>query len=338
MATKGIDVSKHQGVIDWEKVKASGIEFAIIRCGYGGNYENQDDPQFARNVTECKRLGIPFGVYLYSYANTVEKAKSEAEHCKRLIKGLTFDFPVFYDLEDKTTGACSNALILEIAKTFVNAMQPVLTGIYANKYWRETKLTDKWYDTVPFWLAHYASKTDYKGHYDIWQYSSTGKVDGISGNCDMNYCYTDYVKATQPAQPAQTTQPATPATKSIDELAKEVIAGKYGDGEARKKALGDNYAAVQKRVNELLKSNAKKPVNTAKPAQPVNYTKGQIVNLNNTPLYASATTNKISSRKTGKYYIYDGEKTNGRYRITTAKSLCGKKPTFLYVTGWVELK
>ena len=335
MATKGIDVSKHQGKIDWEKVKASGIEFAIIRCGYGGNYANQDDPQFARNVAECKRLGIPFGVYLYSYANSVEKAKSEAEHCKRLIKGLTFDFPVFYDLEDKTTGACSNALILEIAKTFVNAMQPVLTGIYANKYWRETKLTDKWYDTVPFWLAHYASKTDYKGHYDIWQYTSAGKVDGISGHCDMNYCYTDYVKKAD--TPAQTTQPAK---KSIDEIAQEVRKGLWGNGEERRKKLeaaGYEYEAVRKRVNELIAAE-KTPVNTVKPAQPVKYTKGQIIALHHTPLYISSTAKKPSSYKSGTYYIYDGEKVNGRYKITSKKFMCGLKPAKFYVTGWVELK
>ena len=232
---KGIDVSKHQGKIDWEKVKAAGIEFAIIRCGYGGNYKKQDDPQFARNVAECKRLGIPFGVYLYSYADTVEKAKAEAAHCKRLIEGLEFDFPVFYDLEDdETTGKCSNATILKIAKAFVDGMKPKTTGIYANKYWRENKLTDKWYDTVPFWLAHYATKTTYKGHYDIWQYSDKGKVDGIEGNCDMNNCYTDYIKSAPSTTPAPAEKPVekpkdTPKQKTG---VAESFDSKYRNGKA----------------------------------------------------------------------------------------------------------
>lgn len=324
MKTKGIDVAKYQGKIDWEKVKAAGIEFAIIRCGYGGDFAMQDDPQFSRNVSECKRLGIPFGVYLYSYADTVEKAKSEAEHVKRLIKGLEFDFPVFYDLEDEKTAKCSNALILEMAKAFVNGMQPKLTGIYANKYWRTTKLTDKWYDTVPFWLAHYTKETDYKGHYDIWQYSDTGSVNGILGNVDMNYCYTDFSK--KPEKPIEDVS----SKKTVAEIANEVILGKWGNGFERKERLeaaGYNYDVIQNKVNEIL-GNKKKPASFAA---------GQPVYLEHTPLYVSATAKKPSSYKTGKYYIYDGEKVNGRYKITARKFMCGLKPSKFYVTGWVEL-
>ena len=91
---KGMDVSKFQGEIDWEKAKAAGIDFAIIRCGFGGEWDGQeenwaqDDPQWRRNADECTRLGIPFGAYLYSYATTVEEARSEADHVARLL-GLT---------------------------------------------------------------------------------------------------------------------------------------------------------------------------------------------------------------------------------------------------------
>ena len=97
---KGIDVSQHQGKIDWEMVKISGIDFAVIRCGYGMDQTDQDDDQWLRNVSECERLGIPYGVYLYSYADTVEKAKSEADHVIRLIKDKKLSYPVYYDLED----------------------------------------------------------------------------------------------------------------------------------------------------------------------------------------------------------------------------------------------
>lgn len=84
---RGIDVSHNQGVIDWKKVKADGVDFAIIRCGYGANQREQDDRQWLDNVLECEKYGIPYGAYLYSYADTVAKAKSEAAHVLRLVRG-----------------------------------------------------------------------------------------------------------------------------------------------------------------------------------------------------------------------------------------------------------
>ena len=101
-AKKIIDVSVFQGVIDWEKVKPH-IDGAILRCGYGMDQQDQDDKQFKRNADECTRLGIPFGVYIYSYATSIEKAKSEAAHVLRLIKGYKLSYPVYLDLEESGT-------------------------------------------------------------------------------------------------------------------------------------------------------------------------------------------------------------------------------------------
>ena len=111
----GIDVSEHNGVINWEQVKASGIDFAIIRCGYGMDQTDQDDKQWVRNVTECERLGIPYGVYIYSYATNTERARSEAEHVLRLIQGRNLSYPVYFDMEDKSTETADHAAI---AQTF----------------------------------------------------------------------------------------------------------------------------------------------------------------------------------------------------------------------------
>ena len=94
---RGIDVSAHQGDINWEKAKAAGVEFAIIRCGFGSDIKEQDDGKFQRNVSECERLEIPYGVYLYSYADSMEKARSEARHTLRMLNGRKPDYPVFYD-------------------------------------------------------------------------------------------------------------------------------------------------------------------------------------------------------------------------------------------------
>lgn len=240
---KGIDVSYHNGVIDWRKVKAAGIQFAIIRCGYGSDLKQQDDKQFKNNVIGCQKNGIPFGVYLYSYATNTSQARSEAEHVIRLVKGLKFDFPVFYDLEDdRIKKSCTRAEIAENTEVFCNTVSKAgyEVGIYANKYWFTNVLTEPIFNTYDRWVAQYADKCTFTGNYTMWQYSSTGKVNGINGYVDMNYCYKNYVVNT--------------TKKTNTEIAKEVFAGLWGNGTERKKnieAAGYNYNAIQALVNKL---------------------------------------------------------------------------------------
>ena len=243
-----IDVSEHQGKIDWEKVKPQ-IDGAILRCGYGSDYEDQDDSCFKYNADECTRLGIPFGVYLYSYADSIEKAKSEAAHVLRLIKGYMLSYPVYLDLEESGTQngaverACVFGDIIEAAGYWC--------GIYANLYWWE-KILKGGLERFTKWVAQYYSKCEYTGtHLDIWQYSSKGKVDGIKGNVDMNECYRDL-----PAEilGCKTTTQTT-AEKIVEELAREVIAGKWDNGGVRRRKLtaaGYDYETVQALVNKML--------------------------------------------------------------------------------------
>ena len=187
---KGIDVSQYQGTIDWERVKASGIDFAIIRCGYGMNQTDQDDNQWLRNVSECERLGIPYGVYLYSYANTVEKARSEADHVIRLIEDRKLSYPVYYDLEEDSLSKLSNSKLAQITETFTGRLKASgysNVGIYANKSWFEKKLTDKIFQKYPRWIAQYNSLCTYSGSYVMWQCTNKGTVNGINGNVDINF-------------------------------------------------------------------------------------------------------------------------------------------------------
>lgn len=190
---KGIDVSTFQGDIDWQRVKDSGIEFAIIRCGYGDNLEQYDDAQWKRNADECMRLEIPFGAYLYSYAASIGEAESEAAHALRLLKGYNLSYPIYLDLEDRVVGACSNELIGQMADTFCTALQAegYEVGIYANLNWWNNRLTSSAFDNPTWhkWVAQYNSSCTYAGEYSMWQYSSSGSVDGINGNVDMNYWY-----------------------------------------------------------------------------------------------------------------------------------------------------
>lgn len=188
---KGIDVSEHQKVIDWDAVKADGIDYAIIRCGYGNNESSQDDKYWLRNVSECERLGIPYGVYIYSYATTVANAKSEAQHVLRLIQGHNLSYPVYFDMEDKSTVNTSSDLKGQMAKAFCDTITAAgyKAGVYANLNWWNTYLTSPVFDNASWskWVAQYNTTCDYSGSYDMWQCTSSGKVNGISGGVDVNF-------------------------------------------------------------------------------------------------------------------------------------------------------
>lgn len=200
-SAQGIDVSYHQGVINWEKVKNTGkVDFVIIRCGYGMNEWDeskqtwtQDDPQWEYNTSECERLNIPYGVYLYSYADTTEKAKSEAEHVIRLLEGKKLSYPIYYDMEDASVMNSSNVTAAkagQIAQTFLNTMKAAgynNLGVYSSKYNFETKLTASVFNQYPKWIAQYSSTCNYKKNYQMWQCSKTAVINGISENVDYNY-------------------------------------------------------------------------------------------------------------------------------------------------------
>jgi lysozyme len=251
MSKQVIDVSKHNGVIDWAKVKASGIFGAIIRCGYGDNIASQDDVQFKNNVKGCIENSIPFSVYIYSYAKTNAQIESEAKHVMRLIEPYKniLSFPVYLDLEEKGTenGAVARARIF--AKILQDNGYKV--GMYANQYWWNNFL--KGLDEYPKWVAKYSDTKPNVKDYVMWQYTSTARVDGIKGNVDMSYFYGEVDSKPISAEP-------TPRYESNQEVAEEVIAGKWSNGEERKKRLteaGYDYNAIQKIVNGMLNSTPK---------------------------------------------------------------------------------
>lgn len=187
----GIDVSHHNGTIDWAKVKKAGIKYVIIRCGYGDNYTSQDDKKWTYNVAQCEKLGIQYGVYIYSHATNATMAKSEADHCIRLLKGHNPHYPVYLDLEDEDQANLSNAKLKTVTVTWANKIKAAgyTPGVYSSKYWWTTKLTSTDYDNYSKWVAQWNKECTYTGMYHMWQYSSTGSVSGISGNVDMDYWY-----------------------------------------------------------------------------------------------------------------------------------------------------
>ena len=188
---KVIDVSEHNQDIDWEKVKNSDIDFAILRVGYGNDVSYQDDKKWQYNVSECTRLGIPFGVYIYSYAENTTEAESEADHVLRLIKGYNLAYPVYYDLEDNSQVSLGNATIQKFAETFCNKISNAgyQVGVYANLNWWNNYLTGSVYNNWHRWVAQYNYQCDYNGNYDMWQCTSKAQVDGISTDVDVSFYY-----------------------------------------------------------------------------------------------------------------------------------------------------
>lgn len=235
-----VDVSYHNGVIDWNKVKKSGTH-AIIRCGYIRNGKRVVDSQWERNAEECRRLGIPFGAYLYSYATTAPEALAEAEWAVELCRPYVavMQYPLFFDSEQKGTEKIAGTNATIFCNTVKNA--GFVPGIYASQSWWQENLSKVSRDYVR-WVARWSSKEPVIA-WKIWQYSNKGTVEGVpptsEGGCDLNWS-TYEIKAPS-AAPSKTYR--------VDVLADEVMQGKHGNGAARKKALGAANDVVQAIVN-----------------------------------------------------------------------------------------
>lgn len=253
----GIDVSYHQGKIDFSKIKGK-VDFVIIRAGYGNALANpkQVDKCFEDNYAGCKKYGIPCGAYWYSYATSVEDAKKEAESCIAQLKGKKFEYPIYFDLEEKTQFAKGKTVCNKLVQAFCDTLSKAgyYAGLYMSRSPLQTYISKSVAKKYPLWIAEYNSKCNYDGDYGMWQCSSKGVILGIAGNVDVNYCYVDYPSK---IKKAGKNGYKVAAKKSISTIASEVIAGKWGDGAERKaklKAAGYDYAKVQAEVNKKLAS------------------------------------------------------------------------------------
>ena len=197
---KGIDVSEHQGNINWSHVKADGIQFAIIRAGYGKEL-SQKDRQFENNYAGCKSNGIPCGVYWYSYATTVEDAKKEAQTCLKVIAGKTFEYPIYFDLEEPDQFKLGKKACSDIVQAFCDEIEKAgyYAGLYCSTYYLTNYVSEIVRKRYAVWVAQYNDKCSYTGDYGIWQKSNEGNVYGISGDVDLDECYIDYPTAIKKA-------------------------------------------------------------------------------------------------------------------------------------------
>ncbi len=191
---RGIDVSYSQGTVDWAAVKEQGMEFALIRCGYGQDQTDQDDDRWEENTAACEQYGIPYGAYLFCYARNAEEAAGEAKHALRMLEGKNLTLPVFLDMEYSAyQGDLSNETYAAIATVFCEtlAAEGYKVGVYANYDWWVSRLTDDCFDRWYRWVAQYNATCEYSEPYHIWQYTDRATVDGINGYVDANVCYLD---------------------------------------------------------------------------------------------------------------------------------------------------
>ena len=309
----GIDVSKWQGEFNFVKAKSEGVEFVILR----GAYSTIKDTKFESYYKTCKELNLPVGVYHYSMAKSVPEARSEANFLiNNVLKEKQFEYPIYMDVEDKVQGALGKDLLTDIVIAFCDTLEKAgyYVGIYSSasffaSYMHESKL-----ERFDKWIAQWSKSCTYKGNYGMWQFGGeTNKLrctiiaDVV---CDQDYCYKDYPAIIKSAglngfehkDGINTPLPEIKPLKSVLEVAQEVIDGKWGDGEERKKRLSDagyDYESIQAEVNKIYNTK-KEVIYTVKKGDTLTY----IANKFGTSVDALVKKNGIKNKN----LIYAGQK------------------------------
>lgn len=187
----GIDLSQHNIVTNWNEVTKN-VDFVIVRAGYGKEF-SQIDKKFEEYYAECKKRKIPVGCYWYSYAKSKDEAEKEANVFLKTIKGKQFEFPVFYDVEEYNIFKLGKKAVSEIITAFCEKVEKAgyFTGFYSNPNFLHNVINDTVKSKFTLWLAHWDTNTPYCV-YGVWQRSAKGKISGISGNVDIDFCEIDF--------------------------------------------------------------------------------------------------------------------------------------------------
>lgn len=248
---KGIDLSTFQRNVNYRKLKEQGIEFAILRCGYGKEL-SQKDELFETHYKGCKEVGIKVGAYLYSYCTSIKNSTLEANNCLSFIKDKTFELPIFYDLEERITKVLGKDKITKIALNFCDIIKKAgfRAGVYANLDWFRNYIDVEQIiqNNNLIWLAQWNSDFTNDLKINYWQYTNQGQVNGINGHVDLDMLIDDNLE--------NSTEIIN--KKSIEQLANEVIEGKWGvqpERQQRLEAEGYNYNEVQNLVNQKMSQN-----------------------------------------------------------------------------------
>lgn len=259
---KGIDISSYQKNLKLESVKMSGYEFAILRAGftgYGANRTKNKDSSFENFYAQAKAAKLPVGCYWYSCANTKETGIAEAEFLyENCLKGKQFEYPIYIDIEETRWQMSNKTGVTDAIIAFCEYLENkgYFVGIYSSTSWFKNQIDTKRLNAYSKWVAAWRydkPEFEYSG-FDMWQYTEQGKVDGIQ--VDLDIAYKDFPSIIKAAGlNGFKKSDKSEAKKSIDEIAREVIDGKWATGAARRaklKAAGYDYDVIQQRVNEIL--------------------------------------------------------------------------------------
>lgn len=268
----GIDVSRWQGDFDFAKAKSNeGVEFAILKAG-GGDDGLYKDRKFEDNYNKCVSCGLDKGAYFYGNAKSKADAKKEAEYFISLLKGKKFEYPVFYDVEGKMITDNGRDALTEIVKAFCETVEAAgfWTGIYSSESFFNSEMNDSELIRYSHWVARWGKSSPALtsgAQTQMWQFGGETNLlrsNRINGQtCDQDYCYVDYPAKIKAAGLNGYSAGKKTSKKSEDEIADEVIAGAWGNGEERKQKLTDagyDYSKVQEIVNEKLGAGKKKSV------------------------------------------------------------------------------
>lgn len=361
MATKlkAIDVSYAQGDIVFAQAAADGVKAVIIRSGFGWKIDSQKDQYFDRNIRGFKSAGVPCGAYHYAYATTVEEAKLEAEFCLKCIGNNSFELPIYYDIEQENQASLGKDALTEIALTFCRAIEKAghNAGVYASLNFFTNYLH---YDTIKnshsIWLAQW--HTENQMECDIWQYSSTGQIRGISTNVDMNWCFIEPLAegTTTGNGGSESGSSGSGNTGSetgftVGELVHFKGGNHYVSSDASA-AAGTPKAGNAKIT--IISAGAKHPyhiVHTDSSTAVYGWVDANAISkladsgggqdikagariaLKNVPLYVSSDASQQAAVVTGTYYLWDDEVVHSRVRITNTAANVGRANQ---VTGWIN--
>lgn len=222
---KGIDLSKHNGAVNFTQIKTAGYSYVILRAGLG-RLASQKDPMFESYYKAAKAAGLNVGAYWYSYANSVDDAELEAKACLECIKGKQFEYPIYFDVEEASQFKMGKNTVSAMIKKFLGVLEQngYWVGLYMSASPLVTYTTDDIRNRYAIWVAQYAKSCTYKGTYGMWQYGvagdakwdtrGIGKVPGVSGSCDVDECFFDYPTAIKQkglnGYPKQPTVPYAP--------------------------------------------------------------------------------------------------------------------------------
>ena len=273
----GLDLSKHNGDVDFNAIKKAGHSFVILRAGFGRSI-NQKDPKFEDYYKAAREAGLNIGAYWYSYALTPEQGTAEAKVCLEAILGKTFEYPIFFDMEDadnykRNNSMPSNGALCQICENFCSYVESkgYYTGVYASESWFNNQLKNL-DSSIDRWVAHWGKNNGVlnveKRNYRIHQFTSTYNLNGkrFDRNIVYDFDYPVTIKNSglngfnKPDSPI-ISKPNTDPTEPTMELATKVLNNEFGVGDARKKALGSRYEEVQEEVNHRLYSDVKTLVN-----------------------------------------------------------------------------